>query len=103
MNLKGPHLLTGIWSANAALAAKKNIQPINTALTQDEGKAYSFPMQLVIENQAYAVQSTRQEDTEKTADPRVKYLRTLDGKEIKPDREEILITTKDGVTLVTQK
>ena len=94
--------------------------------TQDEGKAYPFPyatgysteghtgwyvmpeegdtVQIVFptedENQAYAVQAVRQEDTEKTADPRVKYLRTPDGKEIKLDKEEILITAKDGVTYV---
>lgn len=93
---------------------------------QDEGKAYPFPyatgysteghtgwyvmpeegdtVQVIFptedENQAYAVQSIRQDDTEKTADPRVKYLRTPDGKEVKLDREEILITAKDGVTLV---
>lgn len=93
---------------------------------QEEGKAYPFPyatgfsteghtgwyvmpeegdtVQVIFptedENQAYAVQSMRQEDTEKTADPRVKFLRTADGKEIKLDREEILITAKDGVTLV---
>ncbi len=52
------------------------------------------------ENDAYAVQSARQEDTEKTADPKVKYLRTPDGKEIKLDGEEILITAKDGITYV---
>ncbi len=52
------------------------------------------------ENKAYAVQSARQEDTDKTSDPGVKYLRTPDGKEIKLDKEEILITAKDGVTYV---
>ncbi len=95
-------------------------------LFQEVGKAYPFPyatgfsnekhtgwyvmpeegdtVQIVFpteeEYTAYAVQSKRQEDTEKTADPRVKYLRTADGKEIKLDRKEILITAKDGVTLV---
>ncbi len=94
--------------------------------SQEEGKAYPFPyatgfsteghtgwyvmpeegdtVQIVFptedENQAYAVQSKRQEDTEKTSDPRVKYLRTADGKEIKLDREEILITANDGVTVI---
>lgn len=93
---------------------------------QDEGKAYPFPyatgysakghtgwyvmpekgdtVQIVFptedENQAYAVQSIRQEDTEKTKDPRVKYLRTPDGKEIKLDKDEILITARDGVTYI---
>ena len=94
--------------------------------SQDEGKAYPFPyatgyqaeghtgwyvmpevgdtVQIVFptedENQAYAVQSSRQEDTPKTADPRTKYLRTPDGKEIKLDKDEILITAKDNVTYV---
>ncbi len=93
---------------------------------QDEDKAYPFPyatgysaeqhtgwyvmpekgdtVQIIFpsedENKAYAVQSARQEDTDKTSDPGVKYLRTPDGKEIKLDREEILITAKDGVTYV---
>lgn len=93
---------------------------------QDENKAYPFPyatgysaekhtgwyvmpekgdtVQIIFpsedENKAYAVQSARQEDTEKTSDPGVKYLRTPDGKEIKLDKEEILITAKDGVTYV---
>lgn len=49
---------------------------------------------------AYAVQSVRQEDTDRTEDPRVKYLRSADGKEIKLDRKEILITANDGVTLI---
>lgn len=94
--------------------------------TQEEGKAYPFPyatgysteghtgwyvmpeegdtVQVIFptedENQAYAVQSARQEDTEKTKDPRIKYLRTPDGKEIKLDKDEILITAKDGVTYI---
>lgn len=94
--------------------------------TQEEGKAYPFPyatgftteghtgwyvmpeegdtVQIIFptedENQAYAVQSIRQEDTDRTDDPRVKYLRTADGKEIKFDREEILITANDEITLI---
>jgi len=52
------------------------------------------------ENQAYVVQSVRQEDTDKTADPEVKYLRTPNGKEIKLDKEEILITANDNVTYI---
>ncbi len=93
---------------------------------QDEGKAYPFPyatgysaeghtgwyvmpqegdtVQVVFptedENQAYAVQSIRQEDTEKTSDPSTKYLRTPNGKEIKLDKNEILITAKDGATFI---
>lgn len=93
---------------------------------QEEGKAYPFPyatgysaeghtgwyvmpeegdtVEIVFptedENDAYAVQSARQEDTEKTADPKVKYLRTPDGKEIKLDKEEILITANDNITYI---
>ncbi len=52
------------------------------------------------ENQAYAVQSVRKEDTDKTTDPEVKYLCTPNGKEIKPGKEEILITAKDDVTYI---
>ena len=94
--------------------------------SQDEGKAYPFPyatgyqaeghtgwyvmpeigdtVQIIFptedENQAYAIASSRQEDTPKTADPRTKYLRTPDGKEIKLDKDEILITAKDAITYV---
>lgn len=93
---------------------------------QEEGKGYAFPyataytaeqhtgwyvmpeigdtVQIVFptkdENAAYAVQSVRKGKTGKTSDPRVKYLRTADGKEIKLDQNEILITAKDGTTFV---
>lgn len=93
---------------------------------QEEAKGYAFPyataytaeqhtgwyvmpeigdrVQIVFptkdENDAYAVQSIRKETTGKTSDPRVKYLRTADGKEIKLDEHEILITAKDGTTFV---
>ncbi|MSS65035.1 DUF2345 domain-containing protein [Velocimicrobium porci] len=52
------------------------------------------------ENMAYAVQSVRKQKTDKTKDAKVKYFRTADGKEIKFDRQEILITAKDGSTFV---
>lgn len=52
------------------------------------------------EKNAYAVSSVRQEDTEKTADPLVKYLRTPFGKEIKLEEKEILITSKDEETFI---
>ena len=94
--------------------------------SQDEGKAYAFPyatgysteshtgwyvmpeegdtVQIVFptedENEAYAVQSVRQEDTEKTGNPQVKYLRTALGKEVKFDKDEILITANDDVTYI---
>ena len=44
--------------------------------------------------------SVRKEDTDKTANPEVKYLRTLNGKEIKPCKEEILITANDDMTYI---
>lgn len=94
--------------------------------SQDEGKAYPFPyatgystegntgwyvmpevgdtVQIIFptedENKAYAVQSVRQAETDRTADPKVKYLRTADGKEIKMDKDEILITAQDWLTYV---
>jgi hypothetical protein len=93
---------------------------------QDEGKAHFFKyatgysaeghtgwyvmpedgdtVQLFFPNEdekyAYAVSSVRQEDTEKTSDPLVKYLRTPFGKEIKLDEKEILITSKDDETFI---
>ncbi|MCL1810054.1 MAG: DUF2345 domain-containing protein [Clostridiales bacterium] len=52
------------------------------------------------EKYAYAASSVRQEDTGKTTDHMVKYLRTSYGKEIKLDEKEILITAKDGETFI---
>lgn len=52
------------------------------------------------EKNAYAISSVRQEDTEKTADPLIKYWRTTFGKEIKMDEKEILITSKDDETYI---
>jgi uncharacterized cupredoxin-like copper-binding protein len=49
---------------------------------------------------AYAVSSIRQEDTDKTTDPLVKFWRTSFGKEIKMDEKEILITSKDDETFI---
>lgn len=51
-------------------------------------------------NKAYAMQSFRQKQTERTTDPGVKYLRTADGKEIKLDKDEILITAEDDLTYI---
>ena len=48
------------------------------------------------ERQAYAACSVRMEDTARTADHKVKYWRTADGKEIKMDEKEILLTAHDG-------
>lgn len=52
------------------------------------------------EKYAYAAAAIRQNDTDKTSDPGIKFLRTPDGKEIKLDKEEILITAKDGETFI---
>jgi len=52
------------------------------------------------EHTAYASASLRQADTSRTVDPRTKYLRTADGKEIKLAEREIVITANDGITFV---
>lgn len=52
------------------------------------------------EKYAYVAASVRWEDTDKTTDPLVKYLRTPFGKEIKLDEKEILITSKDDETFI---
>jgi len=52
------------------------------------------------EKYAYAKSSIRLDDTERTADPLVKYWRTSFGKEIKMDKDEILITSKDDETFI---
>jgi hypothetical protein len=49
---------------------------------------------------AFAATSVRQEDTDKTSDPLVKFLRTTFGKEIKFNNKEILITGKDDDTFI---
>ena len=52
------------------------------------------------EKEAYATTAIRQEDTDRTEDPLVKYLRTPFGKEIKFDENEILISAKDETTFI---
>ena len=52
------------------------------------------------EKDAYAASSIRQEDTDRTSDPLVKYWRTTFGKEIKMDDKEILITSEDDKTYI---
>ena len=52
------------------------------------------------EKYAYAASSVRRDDTERTSDPLVKYLRTPFGKEIKFEEKEILITAKDEKTFI---
>lgn len=120
--------ISGLTLNGTVLKAEGDKVKVHLAIDgkQEEGKAYPFPyatgysaeghtgwyvmpeegdtVQVVFpsedENDAYAVQSVRQEDTDKTADPKVKYLRTPDGKEIKLDKEEILITAKDNITYI---
>ena len=58
----------------------------------------TFPEQ--DEKHAYACTSVRQEGTERTSDPLVKFLRTTFGKEIKFNNQEILITGKDDDTFI---
>ena len=93
---------------------------------QDEGKAHLFvyatgysmenhtgwyvmpeegdTVQLLFPNEdekyAYAASSVRQDDTERTGDHLVKYWRTSFGKEIKMDKNEILITALDETTFI---
>jgi len=52
------------------------------------------------EKYAYAQSSIRQEITERTLDPLVKYWRTSFGKEIRMNEHEILITSKDNETFI---
>lgn len=120
--------ISGLTLGAEVLKAEKDTVKVHLAIdeAQSVGTAYPFPyatgfsaeehtgwyvmpeegdtVRIVFptedENDAYAVQSIRQEDTELLSDPRVKYLRTADGKEIRLDRREILITANDGVTLV---
>lgn len=120
--------ISGLTLTGTVLKPEGDTVKVHLAIDdeQDEGKAYPFPyatgysaeghtgwyvmpeegdtVQIIFptedENDAYAVQSVRQEDTEKTNDPEIKYLRTPNGKEIKLDREEILITANDDVTYI---
>jgi hypothetical protein len=57
-----------------------------------------FPLE--DEKFAYAASSIRQEDTGKTTDHLAKYWRTSFGREIKMDKDEILISTVDDETFI---
>lgn len=120
--------VSGLTLDGKVLKAENDTIKVHLSIddSQDESKAYPFPyatgysaeghtgwyvmpeigdtVQIIFptedENSAYAVQSIRQQNTEKTSDPRVKYLRTPDGKEIKLDKDEILITSNDGITFI---
>ena len=52
------------------------------------------------EKYAYAASAIRQDDTERTVDHMVKYWRTSYGREIKMDKDEILISTVDDETYI---
>lgn len=94
--------------------------------TQDEGTAYEFPyatgyttegdtgwymmpekgdsVEIVFptedENTAYAAQSVRRGETDRTNDPEIKYIRTVNGIEIQMNKTEIVITADDWLTFM---
>jgi len=120
--------LTGLILDGTVLKVEDDNVKLHLAIDeeQDEGKAHLFvyatcysaeghtgwyvmpeegdTVQLLFpdedEKHAYAASSIRQEDTERTADPLIKYWRTTFGKEIKMDEKEILITSKDDETFI---
>jgi hypothetical protein len=57
-----------------------------------------FPLE--DEKYAYAASSVRHGDTERTTDHMVKYWRTSYGREIKMDKDEILVSTVDDETYI---
>ena len=66
----------------------------------EEGDTVQLLFPLEDEKFAYATSSIRQEDTEKTLDHLTKYWRTSFGREIKMDKDEILISTVDDETFI---
>lgn len=120
--------IAGLTLTGKVLKAEGDKIKVHLAIdeTQEEGKAYPFSyatgysaeahtgwyvmpeegdtVQVLFptenENDAYSDMSIRQADSDRTTDPKIKYLRTPDGKEIKLEKEEILITAKDGVTFI---
>lgn len=120
--------LAGLTLTGTVLKAEGDKVKVHLAIdeTQEEGKAYPFSYATVYtaeehtgwyvmpeegdtvqvlfptedENDAYSKMAIRQADTDKTADPQVKYLRTPHGKEIKLQNDEILITANDNVTFI---
>jgi hypothetical protein len=57
-----------------------------------------FPLE--DEKYAYATSSVRRETTDRTIDHMVKYLRTSYGRELKMDKDEILLTAVDNDTFI---
>ena len=66
----------------------------------EEGDIVQLLFPIEDEKFAYAASSVRQEDTERTTDYMVKYWRTSYGREIKMDKDEILISTVDDETYI---
>ena len=66
----------------------------------EEGDIVQLLFPLEDEKFAYAASSVRQEDTNKTTDHLTKYWRTSFGREIKMDKDEILISTVDNETFI---
>jgi hypothetical protein len=66
----------------------------------EEGDIVQLLFPIEDEKYAYATSSLRQEDTDKTIDHMVKYWRTSYGREIKMDKDEILISTVDNETFI---
>lgn len=120
--------IAGLTLTGSVLKAEGDKVKVHLAIDegQEEGKAYPFPyattytaeghtgwyvmpevgdtVQVLFptedENGAYSDMAIRQADSDKTTDPLVKYLRTPFGKEVKLEKEEILITAKDGTTFI---
>ena len=66
----------------------------------EEGDTVQLLFPIEDEKFAYATSAVRREDTERTGDYLVKYLRTSFGKEIKFDKNEILVSALDDVTYI---
>jgi len=66
----------------------------------EEGDTVQLVFPIEDEKFAYATSAVRRDDTERTGDYLVKYLRTSFGKEIKFDRNEILISALDDTTFI---
>jgi len=124
----GLHLLGEVWKVvNDTVMVRLDIDEADTVDNgQDKDNSYKFKystpytaekhtgwyvmpeeedmLQVIFptedEKEAYATTAIRQEDTGKTNDHLVKYLRTPFGKEIKFDKNEILISAKDDTTFI---
>ena len=66
----------------------------------EEGDTVQLIFPIEDEKFAYATSAVRRDDTERTGDYLVKYLRTSFGKEIKFDKNEILVSALDDTTYI---